>query len=115
MLNALKEYVKLLPTAIENIDSVAEGLWNKLNHDSLTDPQKEEIVKRKLICLECPYNSKNASDLFNYISYRTDDHCIHCSCNIDLKTECLSCNCGIEVYNQNNPTKKLSLNWEAYK
>lgn len=113
MLESLKTYIKLLPTAVKNADQIAEGIWNKLNQENLSDLEKEVIIKRALTCESCPYNSKNVSDP-KLKSDRLDDHCIHCGCNIELKTHCLSCSCGIEVYNAKNPLEKLELKWKPY-
>ncbi|XAI97421.1 hypothetical protein [Leptolyngbya phage Lbo-JY46] len=113
MLESLKAYIKLLPTAVKNADQIAEGLWNKLNSQGLNDVEKEVIIKRALICESCPYNSKNVTDP-EIKSERPDDHCIHCGCNIDLKIHCLSCRCGIEVYNAKNPENKIEVKWQPY-
>lgn len=116
-MSALKEYLKLLPTALANGDKIVEAVVNKVKgkFDLLTEEEQEEIVKRKLICEHCPFNSKNASVNSDYKSDRPDDHCIFCGCNIDFKTESLSSNCGIENYNRNHPNEKMDLKWVAYK
>lgn len=116
MLNRIKEYISLLPRIIKNADLIAEGVINKLNESSLTENEKFEIVKRKLICEECPFNSKNAVHIkeLNYKTERIDDHCIQCSCNIDLKTHSLESRCGLSVYNAKNPNNQVPLKWESY-
>lgn len=113
LLNSIKEYISLFPMAIKNADKIAESIWNTINKDSLTEDELKTIISRKLICEECPYNSKNVT-AEDFHTDRLDDHCIHCGCNIDLKVKCLSCRCGIEVYNLKNPTKKLEVRWNIY-
>ena len=116
MLKAIKEYISLLPRVIDNAELIAEGILNKLNESSLSEEEKFEIVRRSLICKECPFNSENASKIkdLNYKSDRPDAHCIHCGCNIELKTHSLASKCGISVYNTKNPTKQIPLKWESF-
>lgn len=109
------EYLSMLPSAWKNREQVVEGIINSVkNKMHLLQPdEEEEIIRRRLICETCIYNSKNAKEE-GYKSDRLDDHCIHCSCPIITKTACISCNCGIEYYNQNNPDKQqLELKWVA--
>lgn len=116
-MSKIKEYIKLLPKAIANIDKVAEGFINdvKLEHGMLTQEEQEIIAGRRLICQECPYNSKKAQELGIYKTDRTDYHCSLCGCLINKKTAALTENCGIEAYNFDNPNNKLPLKWEKTK
>lgn len=117
MLSKIKEYISLLPKVIDNADLIAEGIYNKLAESSLTEDEKLEIIKRKLICEGCIYNSKNAVNIkeLNYKTTREDDHCIQCGCNIELKTHSLKSKCGIDAYNRRNPNKpQLALKWDTY-
>lgn len=115
-MSILSSYIKLIPLAIKNREEIVEAVLTKAKRTlhKLPPEEQDEIIKRKLICATCPYNSKNAKE-DGYVTDRVDDHCIHCSCNIDFKTECLSCRCGVEVWNKNNPKDKLELRWKSFK
>lgn len=117
-MSAIMEYLKLIPTVIENKEKIIEGIANniKSNFGTLPEDEQKEIARRQLICKECPFNSSNAvsNPALNYKSNRFDEHCIHCGCNIQLKTSSLLSNCGIEIYNANHPDKQIPLRWEAY-
>ena len=113
------EYIKLIPKGIANFDLIFDGIINsvKLEFGTLAKEEQDEIIKRRLICAGCKFMSGNAKkdSLQNYKSERTDDHCIICLCNIQLKTSSLYSNCGLEIYNQNNPNNIIPLKWEALK
>lgn len=98
---------------------VLEGVVNKvkMNHNSLSEEEQDEIIKRRLICSACPFMSSNAvaNPALNYKTERFDEHCIMCGCNIELKTASLSSNCGIEVYNDDHPKTPMELKWVALK
>ncbi len=110
------EYAKMLKQGLKDPEAVIHGWINdaKLKRGELPDDEMAEILRRRLICESCPFMSRNATELGNYISAREDDHCIHCSCPIDKKTASLESNCGIEVYNQRNKKNPLPLKWEVY-
>ena len=112
----LIEYLKALKQAVKNPDLVLEGWINdaKLQNSELTEDEMDEIIRRRAICHECPFMSINAIAAGNYITQRTDEHCMHCFCPITKKTASLSSNCGIEVYNVRNKNNKMPLKWEAY-
>jgi hypothetical protein len=97
----------------------------------LPEDEQAEIVRRRLICADCPFNSVNAK-LDGYKSDRLDEHCTMCGCTINRKTASLSSACGIDccnaepktscgckkqnlkLYNeQNNIT--LEPKWDVYK
>lgn len=113
-MSKLSEYIEMIKNGFKNFDKVYEGIKtnSELNRGNLTQEEKEEIIRRRLICHQCPYMSKNAAELGLYSTHRDDEHCIHCGCNIEFKTACLSCNCGIEAYNEANPDSPLPLKWE---
>jgi len=116
-MSKLTEYIKLLPRIINNIDTVIEGFINdvKLEHGMLPQHEQEVIAGRRLICSECPYNSKKAKELGLYTTERTDYHCSFCGCLISKKTAALDANCGIEAYNDKNPNTPMKLKWEKIK
>lgn len=120
MSNVLTEYLSLIPKALRNSQNIVEGIVNrvKLNFGHLPEDEQKEITRRLFICQSCPFMSANAKNnpSINYQSERLDDHCIHCSCNIDLKTSCLNCKCGIEAYNKTEQGMKtpLELKWTIY-
>lgn len=76
----------------------------------LTEIEKQEIIKRRQLCWDCPLNSINAIKRGVYSSDRVDLHCSECGCVIDLLTACLDCNCSIEKINQRNKTN-IPLKW----
>lgn len=108
----MKDLIKLF---WENKKEIAEGIQNqiKLETSGLTPEQEEEIFRRRVICHECPFNSRNAENDGWYASDRPDEHCTMCLCNINLKTACLNCSCGIEAYNKTHKDKE-ELKWDIY-
>lgn len=110
------EYVKLLPTVFKNADKIVEGIVTntKLKLGGLQEHEQDEIIRRRVICAGCPFNSKNAKELGLYAGEREGEFCVNCNCEIDWKTACLTCNCGIEAYNSRNPNNQLPLKWEVY-
>lgn len=113
----LKEYLKLIPKGLANIDKVVEGIVNQTKIELGAIPQEhlEIIAGRRVLCAVCPYSSTMAKKLGIYNTARTDEHCMHCSCLITLKTASLESNCGIEDYNKLHPEQPLKLKWEAVK
>jgi hypothetical protein len=70
----------------------------------LPEEEQAEIVRRRLICAECPFNSINAKNN-GYTSDRLDEHCVMCGCTIARKTASLSSACGIDCCNYEPTTK----------
>lgn len=64
----------------------------------LPEDEQAEIIRRRLICAECPFNSVNATKE-GYVTSRLDAHCTLCGCTITRKTASLSSNCGIKCCN----------------
>lgn len=119
-MSRLLEYLKLIPQALSKPDKIIEGWVNdiKLRNGELPDAEVAEIIRRRLICEECPFTSSNAvaNPAMGYRTARLDEHCILCGCPRDKKTAALSENCGAEVFNQSNPKQKpIELRWTAYK
>lgn len=109
--------MNLLPLALKNKEEILDAITTRVKKiaGKLSEDEQEEIIRRKLICASCNFNSKNAKILSDYKTERVDDHCILCSCNIDFKTESLMSNCGIEMWNLKNPDEKMVLRWETFK
>ena len=117
------DYLHAVKAAVQNKDKIIEALRisaaikNKveLKHDiEITDEVVAEIMRRKDICRECPFNSDNARKLGIYDSPLPYTNCIHCSCRIgydNSKEYCASCSCGLSVFNANNPDKAVPLKW----
>jgi hypothetical protein len=120
----IKEWVKIAIKGIPNIDKIAEGFINdvRFQFNSLPEDKQEEIVKRRLICATCPFNSFRAKEseeykqLFgeSYKTDRTDLHCSICGCPVSTKTASLAVDCGMEEYNKNNPENQQPLKWIKY-
>lgn len=111
------EMMKLLPRAIQNIDKIVEGYITdiRLEYGDLVEDERDEIIRRRLICETCPLNSKNAVEVGWYITERTDEHCTCCGCPISKKTASLSSDCGAIIHNQTKPDEpQLQVRWFAY-
>jgi hypothetical protein len=116
------EYLELLPKGLKNADKVLEGYWNniKMKHNSLSEEEQKEILRRRLICDSCPFNSVNAQtseeykELFGeyYKTNRKILHCSICKCPRDTKTSSLSSDCGIK---DSDETKDFEYKWTAIK
>lgn len=121
-MSKLSEYLKLLPNGLANISDVLKGFINDKTLDTLPEDKRDEIIRRRIICSECPFMSENAktSQDFKdfsgsyYRSQRDDHHCTHCGCPISTRTASLDSNCGIEKYNKSHPDKQLPLKWSSY-
>lgn len=103
----------------------------KADYGMLSEEEQAEIARRRLICAECPFNSKNAIK-DGYETSRLDEHCTMCGCTITRKTASLSSACGLSCCNASNdsectckyPTLKkfnvdrninMELKWDVYK
>lgn len=112
----IKEYLKLIPNIFKDFKNIVKGWFNNYNFNKLTKEQQEEVLKRRSICKECPFNSKNAktSDEYkaifgtNYSTKRMELHCSLCSCPIKQLTISLESECGLS---KNKKTKFLKLKW----
>ena len=113
----LSETLNLVVKGIPNIVQIAEGVKNQIKIELGTIPEEdlEIITARRLICLGCPFMSKNAVVLGLYSTDRDYDHCMHCGCPISTRTASLDSNCGLEEYNKNNIDNPIPLKWEKIK
>ena len=119
MWNKFMEYAKLFPKVIKNREAFIQGIYNnvKLNMGKLPEDEQEEIIKRRVICNTCPFNSENAktSEAYkllygeNYKTERFDLHCSHCACNIEFKSAALDQDCGMTYYNDLHPENQQEL------
>lgn len=124
-MSKLSEYLHLIPKGLPNSISIIQGVINnvQLKYGSLPEEEKDEIIRRRLICTMCPFNYHNAKTSEEYFEltkthYRTkreDAHCAMCSCPIDIKTASLYANCGMETWNDDNPLNEQELKWKAIK
>lgn len=123
-MSKLSEYLALIPKGLPNAMAIVEGISNnvKMRYNHLPENEKEEILKRRIICEGCPFNSKNAVSSQEYKtlvgeSYETkriDLHCSFCGCPIEVRTGSLKKPCGIEAWNENNPNNQVPLKWNIY-
>jgi hypothetical protein len=117
---AFKDYLGLVLNGIKNGDKIIEAMVvsSQIKNGTAMAEEIAEIMKRKEICANCPFNSKNAAAHGLQKFDLPFDHCIHCKCRIggdDTKEYCLTCNCGITEWNKRNPDKQLPLKWKAFK
>lgn len=123
-MNPFKEYLALTKKGLKNIDNVLEGIRNDIsNKFKLLSKEKQQVIAERMdICINCPYNSKNAIDSAqykfvtgeHYETSRPELHCAFCGCTIAFKVSSLNSNCGIETWNEENPTNTLPLKWTKY-
>lgn len=125
-----KDWLKLAKEGLPNIDKIAEGYINNIKEKNnlLSEEEVEEIVKRKLICEQCPLFSLNAfkddteyQNLFKkpftsaYKNREGERFCGSCGCPEKLRIYSLNSNCGLSSYNEKHPNNKQPLKWEAFK
>lgn len=81
-------------------DKILEGIFNqvRMEYDMLPEDQQKEIIRRRVICATCPFNSSNATK-DGYTSNRLDEHCVLCACTLSRKTASLESACGIDCCN----------------
>jgi hypothetical protein len=123
-MSKLTEYIRLVPKGIPNVGNIIKGIINnvELKYGLLSKDQKDEIIRRRIICYGCPYNDINAKeskeyfDLIgtHYSSDRSDRHCSFCGCPINIRTSSLECDCGIEAWNSEHSDKNIDLKWKRY-
>lgn len=123
-MSKLTEYLSLIPKGLPNAGEIVSALTNEvyLKYNKLPEDEKEEILKRRVICETCPFNSQNAKSSqeyksltgSNYKTNRTDLHCSFCGCGIKTRTAGLGADCGISTWNKDNPNKQLPLKWTKY-
>ena len=100
-LKGVKEYFQMIPAIAQNLPKIWEGTVNQVKESfhMLAEDEQAEIIRRRIICAECPFNSSNAVVQLGYESSRIDEHCIMCGCTIARKTASLASNCGIDACN----------------
>lgn len=111
-MNMITEYLVMFSKGIKNFPKVSRALITKLRRklNILTQFEKDTINERIQICKACPFNSYNASEKGIYTTTRTDLHCMHCGCVIDIYTYCLDCICSQDEYNKKNKTN-IPVRW----
>ena len=116
-MSKLTEYLYLIPEGLKNIGPIVNGLRNQIRMEiGIIPPEHEdEIIRRRLICADCPFMSVNAIKMGTYITSRTDVHCTGCGCPIETRTASLESECGLANYNIQNPNNQIPLKWEKYK
>jgi hypothetical protein len=123
-MKVIGEYLKLIPKGLPNSVEIVKAIVNnvQMSYNNLPENQKDEIIRRRFICNNCPFMSKNAisskeyKELTgeNYNTLRTDEHCSFCGCQIKTRTAALNSNCGISAWNKENPHNILKLKWDKY-
>ena len=123
-MSRITEYIKLIPRGIPHSKEIAEAIINKvqLKWGHLPEDSKEEIMRRRFICSQCPFMSTNAKTSeewkalkgSGYKTGRKDEHCAFCGCGLDMRTASLNSNCGIETWNSQHPERKMELKWTKF-
>lgn len=119
LVKTIGEYLQVVKLGIQNGDKIIEALAisAQVKNKEITDDALAEILKRKDICLGCPFNSKNAKEAKTYNSSLPYEHCILCQCRIgydDSKEYCLSCTCGVTIWNEKHPNQQMEVKWQAF-
>ncbi len=120
-MSKLLEYAALIPKGLPNSINIIKAIINDVTLSSLPEETKEEIIRRRVICNGCPFNSRNAqtSEEYkeltgqHYFTKREDLHCSFCGCPMSTRTASLKNNCGAEVWNEENSENKIELKWKA--
>lgn len=116
----LNLFLKGIPNSKEILSSIVKNV--QLKYNTLPENEKEEIIRRRVICASCPFMSKNAISSEEYLSltgknykaYRRADHCSFCGCGVDMRTGSLDSNCGAETWNKEHPENTISLKWTKF-
>lgn len=124
IIKAFGEYLDMVKTGFKNRDKILEAMQisaqikNKDDHSEISNEAIAEILRRKDICAECPFNSRNGKQKGTYTSSLPYEHCTLCKCRIgydDSKEFCLSCNCGAESWNEAHPKlKPIEVRWKSF-
>lgn len=119
------EYLKLIPRGLPNSKEILESIIKgvQLSLDKLPEDQKEEIIRRRIICMSCPFMSQNAktSEEYktltgrNYKTARNDQHCSFCGCELNMRTRALNSECGLNTWNADHPENTVLLKWTKFK
>lgn len=119
-MSAIKDYLNIVRAGIKNGDKIIESLVvaSQVKNGTASEGAIAEILRRKEICANCPFNSKNAKRDRGYNSSIPFEHCTLCLCRIgadDSKEACLSCTCGINEWNKRNQDKPpMEVKWGPY-
>ena len=115
------EYAQAAIKGLKNPDLVIEGWVNeaKIELGVLDEVSLAEVLRRKEICSQCPFNSilaqtsKEYFEVFgeNYKTERNELHCSVCLCPIKSKTASMHSECGLA---SNKKTKHLELKWKSF-
>ncbi len=125
---AIKETIESILKGIPNSHHILNSLVTQVKgkYGYLSEPEQEEIVRRKLICHSCPLYSLNVRKddteykrLFNK-PFETEKKesskfCSVCGCQEEMKVSSLSSSCGLSSYNEEFPNNKQPLKWAAFK
>lgn len=121
LVKTFEQYLDVVKKGIQNKDQIIEAIKTaseiKNKTGEVSDEAIAEIMRRKDICANCPFNSKNAKEISGYKSFLPYEHCIHCLCRIggnDTKEYCLSCKCGLTEYNKLHPDNPKELKWMPF-
>lgn len=123
-MSKITEYLKLIPKGLPNSKDILESIVNnvKLKMGHLAEDIQEEVIRRRVICENCPFISKNATTSPEYQqltgrSYKTvrnDAHCSFCGCEIKMRTASMNSDCGVDSWNAIEPEKQIPLKWTKF-
>lgn len=124
-MSQIAEYLKLLPKALPNADKILKGIVTEVQFKmgKLSEEEKVELIKRRVMCKGCPFMSinTNTSEEYKsltgkeYTSSRKEEHCSFCGCGINRRTSSFESECGAETWNKENPNNTIPLKWTKFK
>jgi len=126
ILKTIKDYTEVVVNGIKNGDKIIETLIisAKIKNETISTEALAEILRRRDICLSCPFNSINATKDGSYVTTLNFEHCVLCKCRLGKgdtedvwgKEACLDCKCGAEAFNKINPhLPPVEVRWTEFK
>lgn len=123
-MSTITEYINLVVRGIPHTKQVLEAVIKdvQLKYNTLPENERAEIIRRRLICKDCPFMSRNAETSTEYLNLtgkhydklRRVEHCSFCGCGIETRTAGLSSDCGVETWNKKHPDNQIPLKWTKF-
>lgn len=123
-MSKITEYINLVVKGIPHTKQILEAVVKEvqMKYEVLPENERAEIIRRRLICAQCPFMSKNAETSKEYFeltgkhygAFRRVEHCSFCGCGIETRTSGLTSDCGIETWNKKHPNNQIPLKWTKF-